>query len=792
MKKEFKINFNLYSYNKDNPNLRIRNDEEIYLLFLKFINDYNLLHSCICDNENGVPPVRTFYFENIDFFKNLKGLNNVQLRKLKKKICALFTFLFLTVNQDTYVKKENVKIDNCPFFEDGSIFIANLHKKMEVFIEGVLFSTRTAAFSCSYSKITKLLSEQSIPFNKQLDSNIYSQLVDYLRTHLFVDDDVAIDKKVCRFNGDVDECYKYDSILFLLDKNKEQSLIKSWFSIEKITNKLKENIEACVKTFKEHEIEYNQICSKNNFAASVSSFNKESNDVDYLCKIALKIKTEFKKIRADLISFYSKINGKYIPNFDKFGKCESNLNECLDAITLFKENKFQILIYVNKSGLLNLIIIHSSNKCFSWDNDNYDCNADNKLVLNATRASIFYEDKIHSINALFDLINLNMLFGSKEKYIVGLPYDFINTESIYDNSFKQNTIAIYENNNSFKAIYLRLTFNRKDIYYDDVSAIYFYDYLSLLIAFSHSYDKQSLYEYSTNKYVDTTMINKIKDLSSSRTTHIFYDDSLFTYTIMDQSHRFVQYNHVINQENDYCQLQSHQYRLYSLWEFSSLCNCLIYGSASMLIHCYLIKEVNKDSNFKTKLGILSSQHRLSKLYAYINLKFSHLVYNSKGRNFPLLDKIFDFIGLIDVENRAKKTFDSNWQYANLNNGRFYSRIGFYFSISSLLISISAFAWASAVFIDCKKTLSQGYEWSDLFASFGSTPKFYFILILALIPLVALFLLIFKEFFANIKITSNVMKFFLHQKTKKGINTKKPNQENSPVPDNKNNRQTNDG
>lgn len=746
----FNSNFELDKFNKANGR-HIRSNNRILKIFCKFIKQPNLLEEVIKKNdEDKIPPAVTF----VDLFRSNFEFDITD--DDKKDIGALWGYMFLNLNSNSYAKKITKTYGN----NTNSIFITASYfekKILRVFIEEVMFATRPMAYIGKYTEIVNLLIDHCESLNNG-KNNIYSNLIDYYVNHFFVEDDTSLDRKVSRFDGsNKEECLNNESSLFLIKKDDE--FLTKWFKKEY----LKEKLYTAIK-------EYNEVLKKysENY---LNQFPKDTKLPYYECsdenfrKVINCIKKDFKEIRFKIINYYNKLkikNNDY-SWFNDIGKKESIINNLADAIDLIDESNYRVLVYISKSGLLNISLINSYLEDVEWENDLYDFKKDNKLVKAAIKSSINCENKMHSLSNLFDYLNFNEIFQKDHRiYVFGLPYDKRNNDKIPEKA-KQITKDIYEKNNTSKAIYLRLTYNHKDIIYDNLSPTLFFDYFSLLVGNSHSFDKKTLLDYiNGEKYTDEL---KIIDFSASRTTHLYYDDSQFVYSIMDQSSRLVALNQVYNKPTNFNYIQSHNYRLYSLWDFTSICDSLMYGSISILIHSYLMKKVFNDTKFSSKPKILSSQHRLSKINAIINCKFNHSVFNSKGRNFPLFNEVFKKIGLIDIEDKSRNVFDAHWQFANLNNGRLYSRSGFYISIASLCVSILAFAWAGAIFISFEVNPFIGYNWASLFGAFASADKFYFVLLVALVPIIILLIFVLKDFRKLRKINTNLMAFLLNLKFK---------------------------
>lgn len=771
----FDNKFELDDYNKANNNLKVDYYSDLYEIFTGFLKNEELMNKALEEVEKGNSPVSLFIDSNFDFLDNkLRSFNNNQaeIRKFKKTISELWNFMFLRTNKTIYKGKTMKPNPNNKILQHVPVYGKNNVKKLHVFVEGVYFATRSVACIKEYSKAIDDIEKYSDPLLDE-DNNPYEPLISYFTNHFFKTDEVSVGKKIFRFNGfNKDHCKKGNGTIFLL---KTVNALKddpftSVFKEENIIKDLKSNIAKYIDRFENIMINNQKLLKDLDIDYSKMKENINNSTYNRIINYGYRIISDFKKARFSITNYYAKtsIKDSNLEDFDKLGEIISFINDLCDVYNIIsrKDRHFRILLFLNKLGTINIVLLDSSCFVSKWENEGYSDVYDNRLVDEAFNASLKIEKKSHELSKLFNLIDLNKLITPEDdnNCVLGLPYTIKkdkNNNKVND-LFKQ----IYENNNLSKAIYLRLTYNHKDIIDGDESAMIYFDFLSLLVGHSHSYDKYTLWEYANhNQPITNEYKSKIEDMASSRTSHLFYDDSLFVYSIMDQSPRFEKFNHLTNREGDYKNLQSHKHRLYSLWEFSSICDALIYGSSSGFIHSLLIRQVEKESNKQSKASILSSQHRLSRVYSIINLKMNHLVYNPKGRNFELIDNVFKKIGLIDVEERAKSTFDANWQYANLNNGRLYQRIGLYFSIASFAISIIAFAWAGATFIDYSTQRKKGYGWNNLFLDLFKAHKFHFILIVALIPILVFAFLSIRDYCKNMKISKNIVKYFLKEDIK---------------------------
>ena len=761
IKNGFENEFDLDAYNRANKDLSIECTDDLYKLFLGFIENEQNIEEVLSENDKGISPVVSFINRNYQYFLsklNSFGNDVKAIKRFKKTIKELWNYLFLRINKTLYKSKTMRKSANNLFLPHAPVYIQNNEKKMRVFVEGITFAARSMPYIDDYKNVVDRFAQYSDPIDDSKDSP-YSSLMTYFVHHFFKSDEISIDKKACRFDGlNIEECKNSLASVFLLKKNfsiKEkdkngQVTETKIFDKNTIISNLKTMIDFYIKKAKEIKNKYNEVYKdlKTNYEET------KSIDDSFVVRYASIINNDFKEERFRLTNFFEKVtfNGDELENFDELSKIISDINDLCDAYKIIADNRFRVLVFLNKLGTISIVLIDYISFVSKWENSGYNCKTDNKLVEEAFKSSLKIENRNHSLSKIFNFINLNKIAGTVNgvNCILGLPFDQIRKE----NSETQNNILkqVHHNNNTAKAIFLRLTYNHKDIIAEDDSAMIYFDYLSLLVGHSHSYDKYTLWEYANHEEsIFEEYKDKIEDMSSSRTSHIFYDDSLFTYSIVDQSPRFEQFNYLTNRVADYKNLQSHKHRLYSLWEFSSLCDSLIFGSSSMLIHSLLIWRLEKESKSASKLKTLSSQHRLSRVYAEMNLKLNHLVFNAKSRNFKLVNTVFEKIGLIDVEDKAKTIFDSNWQFANLNNNRFYERIKFYFTLASFFISLIAFAWAGAVFFDCKTSKRGGYDWDNLFGDLFNAHKFHFILVIAAIPLIVLAVLSIHDYRKNKRI-----------------------------------------
>lgn len=743
----FNNNFDLKKFKKIYYKTHIKDDDIIYKLFIDSIKDDCFLNKVIENNDKeGIPPALTFVSTYNDFILNNKKLLSKNFQSI---IGNLWKYLFATLNGKLYKKCRTIDVsDKTSILVHATVFKRlTIKKVIRVNVENFLLATRPSIYIGNYKDIVKAISTHAISFEKDSNKKIYENIYEYLINTLFQEDEIAFNDKVTKYCGNLQDCLSSNRSLFLLDEN--STVIKTWFEADKLKKSLSQEIENCITLIKDFDKSHKS--SRNIFREKkLDRFygiycSKYSDKT--LMKIAIELKNEFKRVRFMLTCYFK---NKYRDvDYDLFGKISKNIkaiDDLLDICGSFhilktkKGNKVEkgnlkILVYIVNNGTLNVVLVNSLLVKSEWPNNEYDSSSDNKLIEEASTVSNLIENELNALIKVFNCINLNKIVPlyRKKKNIIGLPYDVslktINEENAVDILTRQ----IYKNNNTQKAIYMRLTYNHNDIFVKDSSAMHYFDYLSLLVAYSHDFDKYTLWEFTNDEKVYDEYRNKIVDIAASKNKHIYYDDSLFTYSVADQASRFIDFNHLIgNDKPNFRYMQSHQHRLYSLWEFSSLCNAIIFGSSSMLLQMLLMKYIRRVSNTNFALSMIKMQQFTSNMYTRINVDINHLCFNPKGRNFPLNNIVFDKIGLIDAEEKSKNVFSVSWQHANLNNVQFFQKLSLFLSITSIVISIFAFAWVSATFISEQIDSKDGYDWQLLFEHVAGSSKFWFILLLSVI------------------------------------------------------------
>lgn len=761
---KFNKKFDLKNFHFANKKIHFDKNDPLLKLFIKFIKNDDLLKQAIEDNDsNKTPPAQTFakfYEKNLE--ELWKDKSGDERRILASKLKALMSYFFLGLNKNYYYKGEQVNIVN-KFLYKPVIFVQRKTalssvKEMHAKIENIIFETRSMIYTTSYKRMVKAIKSISAPMVR--NKSIYGNLHTYFSNMLFKGDSIGPDKKVFCFEKDskLSDVIKSEACLFLLDNNNKDT-VKKWFSKD-------EYIKALINLFKK----YNDLMPN----------SKVSLDEDKAVRNAFEIKQWFKKKKFDYCDYSpAKIKKKISSSkMEQLSKIVSMIDDVLDEMSSLTKNgtikdTLSILVYINRFGIINLILIDTFNQKAKWSNNNYDPNHDNKLAKEASARSECVENRINKLAKIFNCIDLNKVLPCKEKLIHGLPYDFdesrldykkIDTNSKCRKKEKYNrklSYEIYKKTHLFKAVFSRITYKKNSILVDDKSSLLFFDVFSHFLAYSHSFDKMTLLEIVDNKKIRKKYKDALSCISDLRTYQLHFDDAQFTQSIMDQYSSFIKFKTVTNSNASLNNVQSHKYRLYSVWDFVTLCDAIIFGTSSNLLNEQLIKYTSENytMNGRHKSGIFK-QYRLLKIYSDINIKCNHVAYSSKARNHAFLDKCFEKMGLLKIEIKLKHIFDAAWQHVNIKTDRLYSKLSIYFALSSFIISVIGFAWAGAIFIDFERTEIGGFTFKALFYELLKTQKFHFVLIAALIPFVIYLLILIHEKCSSWRVFKNLSRFFV--------------------------------
>lgn len=759
----FNKKFDLKSFHFANKQIHFDKNEPLLKFFIKFINNDDLIKRAIEENDsNKTPPAQTFvkyYEKNLE--KLWKDKSSDERRIVASKLKALMSYLFLELNKNYYSKGVQINIAN-KFLYKPVIFVLRKTplssvKEMHAKIENTIFETRSMIYTTSYKRMVKAIETISTPMAR--NKSIYGNLHTYFSNMLFKDDSIGSDKKVFCFEKDskLSDAIKSEACLFLLDNN--NVTVKKWFSKD-------EYIKALINLLEK----YNNLMPN----------SKVSLDADKAVRNAFEIKQRFKKTKLDYCDYsLAEIKKKISSSkMEQLSKIVSMIDDVLDEMSSLTKNEkikdtLSILAYINRFGIINLILIDTFNQKAKWSNNNYDPYRDNKLAKEASARSECVENRINKLAKIFNCIDLNKILSRKEKCIHGLPYNFdesrpdykkIDTNSKCRKKEKYNhklSSEIYKKTHIFKAVFSRITYKKNSILVDDKSSLFFFDVYSHFLAYSHSFDKMTLLEIVDDKKIRKKFKDALCRISDLRTYQLHFDDSQFTQSIMDQYSSFIQFKTVTNSNASFNDVQSHKYRLYSVWDFVTLCDAIIFGTSSNLLNEQLIKYTSENytMNGRHKSGIFK-QYRLLKIYSDINIKCNHVAYSSKARNHAFLDKCFEKMGLINIEDKLKHIFDAAWQHANIKTNRLYSKLGIYFTLSSFIISVIGFAWAGAIFIDFERTEIGGFTYLSLFYELLKTQKFHFVLIAALIPFVIYLLILIHEKCSSRRVFKNLSRFFV--------------------------------
>lgn len=452
---------------------------------------------------------------------------------------------------------------------------------------------------------------------------------------------------------------------------------------------------------------------------------------------------------------------------EAFNRLISDIDDYLDVWNIIKNIEYEIVAFVSKLGTINISFIgeetisridknkiefvpcDEKNRCPFMSTEYFD----KDIKKNAIEISKGICSNIDKLSKMHSVIDTNNFFESNNK---------MNFLGFYEkNCNSPLNKAIYRSSNTYKASYLKF-------YYDYINKDncqrekrQFFNLISLLVGYSRKFDEYSLYEIARSQdgyrhYYKDYVIN---DLLDQETSHLYYCDGGFTYSIIDPVPNAKELNKNSGENFLLTGVPMHQFSIYSKQDFSKLVAALTFGSASTRIYEFFLKYANMKLRFNSKIITLYKQHSVTALYSYIDLRLNHLLFATKSKEIGLTNSVFDALNSGEYEDRADKALNITWRHSNLVNNQFYSRIGIYMSLASLFISLVSFGWIGFIVPTLEK---QPIDVGGLLEKFWTVPKFYAIFIIALIPL-ALWIFISLVAFFRIRCKKkNLAKTFLNK------------------------------
>lgn len=363
-------------------------------------------------------------------------------------------------------------------------------------------------------------------------------------------------------------------------------------------------------------------------------------------------------------------------------------------------------------------------------------------------------DKLSKAHMVCDI---NSLFKNKE-YVLGLS-DSPN-KKMEKHKFGNLSKNIYRSTSAKKAVYIKMSNDYSLSNNSQTSKMYFFNYFSLLVGYFRRFDDYSLYKMSNRcdkeyaHYYDDRVID---DLLNQETSHLYYCDSSFTYSIVDPIANSKALDMITGNNTYLSNIPAHQFTYYSKWEFSKVMETISFGSASNKVYSLFLSYAGNKLKSNNKIKILWWQHIVASLFSRVDLLFNHRLFDAKENYFDLVDGCFKKLNANEFEKKAKDSLEITWQHSNLNNNQFYSRIGLVFSLASLFISLVAFGWIGFIVPTLK---DQPSDYWGLIQKFLITTKFHVVASIAAIPFVLWVLLNVFDFLYVLFLKRKMVNTFL--------------------------------
>ena len=398
----------------------------------------------------------------------------------------------------------------------------------------LIFTTRPFVFACTYEEMLKRLILKSKSYDNS-DEKITSLTEDFIKQFLNPNE-LLIERSVLRYNdsksfgeSSLKNALKNEHVLFMLDKEnyikdlRKDCLPKMVDSFKEVLRVFKENNKALATKISLNEFEIIQLISS---SEEIISSNELT--IEKFRDEVLAFNQSIKNLRNKL--FKSDTKSEYNR---KFGDKLKELHKIIDVVDglMCCDDKTHIFAFVSAAGTIQISIVKESYI-------NSEIKSDKKLLFNksliteADRITDIITAKINKLPKIFSIIDLNRYFGftTQDKPMIAIfdhPRRLIRKYDLLD--FKEVN-SLYGKTSPQKALYLRMNVISVDKNFKNIS-IDFFNYVSLLVAYNHSFDKFTLLEYcvENSKYGSLHQndeTKKIKDHVKKTTEHLYINDSL--------------------------------------------------------------------------------------------------------------------------------------------------------------------------------------------------------------------------------------------------------------------------
>ena len=564
-----------------------------------------------------------------------------------------------------------------------------------------IYCTRFFPFTCYYRTILRKLRKISIGINGKDKDFLTEQFIDKFLSY----DNVEIVSKIikCDYlkNGKktskktkTKDLLKSDYVLFVLNKKKLYAQINSkdvknhvFEKFKRIIDYILENIDYIGYTNEQIKSVLTKKTKKIYEQIKSGSYKLTSEKFDQFTNTFSKLKEDVALVGADK---------NFVKKTDLLFKLCNEIRDYFDALDCINRD-VKILALVCRSGIINISFLQNDIVKSELCNTLYDKNSSNQLIEEAITKSEKVLTAINHLPKLYNFLNLNQFLSFKKCKIYDNPSE---AAYLYESNIGKKISNIVPVN---KGVFLKFIVDTKELNHNDISPMIYFDYFTLLIAYQHSYDEHTLWEFLNgcreNSFDYFLYKDKIQDFLQKPTEHMFFDNSLFTISTIDETIN-------INLTNEYLQNTekklekssfSHQVRIYSFWDYIYLCNSLAFGNIGLFVNKMFIdyvKNIVNETTFKPILNLRLA--RLSAIFTKIDSRHNHTSFSTKEDSNLISDVAFEKMGLIRSEKYLNESADQNWRSGNLLSSQTYQRYGILFSFIGILTGLFSYGLISKV------------------------------------------------------------------------------------------------
>ena len=612
------------------------------------------------------------------------------------------------------------------------------------------YSTRPFIFTCDFADLIKILSNKAEGFDEKDRSSLTE---DFLKRYLNSEELTPL-RNVYSFkskqnnpeSSNLKTAKNSEHVLFLLNTK------------DYLDELLKMRIEVIKKSFTKilSFIQNNDGSLSHLIGIRKEKLNLQIDSI--LDRYSKNIDINIENLKKDVLILTNLLKPVSIKIFkadiksDFYKQCHNNLKELhkiLDVLDAFliSRKRMHILALVSKTGTIQISIIYENEIDCEFELNNEICK-NPQLVSEANRVSKIITSYINKLPKVFSILDLNHFLGFDDRIVIfDHPRKMVRNLNILD-AKKCNTL--YKKISNQKAIFMRMITDFTDRDCSSALCRDFYNYVSLLVAYHHSYDEVTLLKNYLKKEN-----NNLVDYLNKPTEHMYVDDSLVVLSTIDESANVEEIKKLVGSGGETTtEIFSHQLRIYSFWDFIYICNALAFGSTAILVNTLLLDYIKrKISDIRFKQIVHIKQARLGRIISRINSFYNSRSLSIKTDSNYIFDILFEKMGLKRIENQINETTDINWRSANLMSSQNYNRYSLLLTFISLFISIASFGLVAKVARGCTSN-----EYGELMHSLlTDSPQILVILTVISVPIAVYVVFFVCETIRAIILSKNIAK-----------------------------------